>query len=443
MEFLNTTFSNVAAFIVVLGVIIFVHEAGHLLMAKAFGVRVLTFSLGFGTRLWGFTRGGTDYRVSLVPLGGYVKLSGELPGEGTGDPGDFLSKPRWQRFLVYLAGPAMNAVLSVGIIAFLFWIGIAVPALQNDIPARVGFVLEGSSADTAGLQQGDVIVSVDGEAVETWEKVMILLITNKDEDVDLLVDRGGQRFNATVSPELVPDTHLKDTAGILPEDLLTVTELRSGMPAKEAGLKVGDQLRTLEGRPVVTFQGFVETVSSNPGKPLELEVRRDGQPMTFTVVPEDQEGTGKIGLGAGIFQKYGLGRAFVESAKHNVQIIRQTLYILGKIFTRRIAAESALSGPIEIAKFSGDAARLGFKPLMYLMGVISISIGFLNLLPIPVLDGGQMVMLAVEGVMRRDLSMKIKEVVNQVGFVMIMLIMLAVVFFDLKKSGLGNLIPGL
>jgi len=435
MELLNTTFSNILAFVVVLGVIIFVHEAGHLLVAKAFGVRVLTFSLGFGKRIWGFTRGDTEYRLSLIPLGGYVKLSGELPGEESGDEGDFLSKPRWQRFLVYLAGPAMNAVLSIALIAFVFPLGISVPSFQ-DIPARVGYVQDGSSADEAGLLPGDRIVAMDGEAVEKWDKVQILLMTAKDRSINLTLERGSEIFEAQVQPEPIPETTLNDTAGILPEQLLTVTEVTEGMPAREAGLRPGDQLRTLNGQPVVDFQAFVDTVSSSPGRALEIEVERNDELQIFAVTPADLSGTGKIGLAAGLYQKYSPTRALIESVRHNVQILRQTVYVLGKIFTRRIAAESALSGPIEIARFSGEAARVGLRHLIYLMGVISISIGFLNLLPIPVLDGGQMLMLAVEGIMRRDLSLRFKDVVNQVGFVLIMLLMLAVIFFDLKKVAL-------
>lgn len=437
MELLTNTFSNLLAFIFALGVIIFVHEAGHMLVAKAFGVRVLTFSLGFGKRIWGFRRGETDYRLSLIPLGGYVKMSGELPGEGGEDPADFLNKPRWQRFLVYLAGPAMNAVLAVLLVAVVFMMGISVPAV-SDVAARVGSVQEGSSADLAGVQAGDEILAVDGESVEKWDRVQLLLMTADGREVKLDLRRGDRELSATVQPQEIPDLHLTDTAGILPEQLLSVTQLQEDMPAQAAGFQLGDQLVSMGGRPVVSYDEFIQFVSSHPGKPIEIVVKRDGRELNISVTPRDLGGTGKIGLAAGLFQKYGMTQAFVQSVRHNVQIVRQTFFVLGKIFTRRIAAESALSGPIEIAKYSGEAARVGLRYLLYLMGVISISIGILNLLPIPVLDGGQMVILGVESVMRRDLSLRIKEAVNQVGFVLILLIMLTVIFFDVKKN-----LPGL
>lgn len=441
MEFLSATFSSILGFVVLLGVVIFVHEAGHLLVAKAFGVRVLTFSLGFGKRLWGFTRKGTDYRVSLVPLGGYVKMSGELAGEETEDPSDFLNKPRWQRFLVYLAGPAMNGILSVALIALLFTIGLEVPALQ-DIPARVGAVQPGSSAESAGLLPGDLIVEVDGEAVQQWDKVQLLLMTAQGRPVTVEILRGTETLTREVTPAPIPEIHLFDTAGILPEQLLTITEVAAGMPAQAAGLRAGDRLLLLDAQPVVSFEKFVEHVSARAGQPIQLVIARDGRELAFTLTPKDVGGAGKIGIGAGFFQKYGPVQAVVQSVRYNGQILSQTFFVLGKIFTGRIAAESALSGPIEIAKFAGQAARSGPRYYLHLMAVISISIGFLNLLPIPVLDGGQMLLLAIEGVMRRDLSLRIKEIVNQLGFAMILLIMLAVIYFDLKKSLPAGLLPG-
>lgn len=433
MEALTHTFSNILAFIFALGVIIFVHEAGHMLVAKAFGVRVLTFSLGFGKRLWGFRRGETDYRLSLIPLGGYVKMSGEIPGEGGDDPADFLNKPRWQRFLVYLAGPAMNAVLAIFLVALVFMMGISVPAV-SDVAARVGSVQEGSSAQAAGILAGDEILAVDDAPVEKWDRVQLLLMTADGRDVKLDLLRGEERFTATVQPQKIPDLRLSDTAGILPEQLLSVTRLLEGKPAEAAGFQLGDQLVSIDGRPVVSYQEFIDYVAGHPAQPIRIVIKRDGKELTLSVTPEDLGGTGKIGLAAGLFQKYGPARAVVESVRHNAQIVSQTFFVLGKIFTRRIAAESALSGPIEIAKYSGEAARVGLRYLLYLMGVISISIGILNLLPIPVLDGGQMVILGVEGVMRRDLSLRLKEAVNQVGFVLILLIMLTVIFFDVKKN---------
>ncbi|MCB1055127.1 MAG: RIP metalloprotease RseP [Acidobacteria bacterium] len=437
----SSVVTNVLSLVVVLGVVIFVHEAGHLLVAKLFGVRVETFSLGFGRRLWGFKRGGTDYRVSLIPLGGYVKMSGELPGEGSSDPADFTNKPRWQRFLVYLAGPAMNAVLSVTLIALVFMWGISVPATQA-LPARVGLVQEGSSAAAAGIVPGDRIVEVDGDPMAQWDDVQVLLMTAARDRVKLLIERGEQQFTATVTPQPIPETSLRDTAGIFPEQRLNVTFVESGSPAAAAGFKSGDRLEATDGIPVTSPQKFIEYVSQHPGQPIKVSVLRDGQELVLPVTPRDEGGSGKIGVGIGAYQKYSPGRAFVESVRFNLGIVKQTVLVVQKIFTRRVSAESALSGPIEIARISGSAARVGLPDLIYLMGFISISIGFLNLLPIPVLDGGQMMLLTIEGVIRRDLPMRAKDLINQVGFVLVMLLMVMVLFFDLKKNIPSGLLPG-
>jgi regulator of sigma E protease len=439
MDILNNVSTSVLAFIVVLGVVIFVHEAGHLLVAKGFGVRVLAFSLGFGKRLWGFERNGTDYRISLVPLGGYVRMSGELPGEEGDDPSDFLNKPRWQRFLIYLAGPAMNAVLSVTVLAVLFMVGVSIPALP-DIPAEVGSVVEGSSAEAAGLQVGDTILEVGGEEVELWSRMQTLLMTTRGEAVRLTVERNGETFEATVTPQQVPDQDFKDTAGILPKQLLMATQVQEGKPAEAAGFAAGDYLKAVDGILVLDSRDFIEYISARPGKEIAVEVLRDGETLILDVVPEDIGGSGKIGLGVGASllvsstERYGPWGALKQSVRYNIHLLSETIFVLKKIFTGRIAAESALSGPIEIARMSGQAAKQGLDSLVFFTALISISIGFLNLLPIPVLDGGQMVLLTLEGLMRRDISLRAKEWINNIGFVFIILLMLAVIGFDLKKA---------
>jgi regulator of sigma E protease len=424
--------TDLLAFIFALGVIIVVHEAGHLMVAKAFGVRVLTFSVGFGKRLWGFTRGETEYRVAAVPLGGYVRLSGENLEESTGDPRDFLSKPRWQRILVYLAGPAMNVVLAVALFAALFMVGIEVPNLP-DMPPVVGGVEDGSSAAKAGLQRGDRIKAVDGEAVENWQQVLLALLTSPAHPVQLTVERGPQTFTATVTPQRIPKYETGDSAGIFPAIRPQVTQVFDDSPAAKAGFRAGDEIRKVDGRPVADSRDFVSYIEKHAGTPVEIEIVRNAKAQTLTVVPRSDSGVGKIGVGIGFFQRYGPGRAFIESVRYNVQIVSDTFQIVGKIFSQKISAKSAFAGPIEIAKQSGAAARSGFKNLLNLMGFISISIAIMNLMPIPILDGGQIFILLIEEVIRRDLSLRLKEVITQVGFVMILLLMGVVLYFDFLK----------
>jgi len=429
---MTNLFSNALAFVFALGVIIFVHELGHLLMAKLFDVRVDTFSLGFGPRLWGFRRGETDYRVSAVPLGGYVKLGGELPDEAAGDPREFLSKPRWQRVLVYLAGPAMNVVLAVALIAGVFMVGTEVSDLP-DVPPVIGEVVADTSGAEAGLQAGDRVLAVDGEEVESWPEVSFALMTSPGRPVRLTVERGEETLEAIVTPAVHPTYRLGDFAGLYPETLPSVVRFEEPSPARAAGLRVKDQLRTVDGRPVTSTREFIDYIQGKAGEEVVLGVKRGGQWLEIAVVPASEGGSGRLGIYLGFYQRYGPLEAVVQSVRYNVQIVEQTFLVLGKLVTGELSPKGALAGPIEIAAQSGAAARTGFKYLIHLMGFISLSIAIVNLLPIPVLDGGQILILIVESVMRRDLSFRLKELISQFGFVIIVVLMLAVIYLDLSK----------
>jgi regulator of sigma E protease len=420
------------AFLACLGPIIFIHEAGHLLVAKAFKTKVLAFSLGFGKRLFGFQRGETDYRVSLLPLGGYVKLGGEDPSEVSADPREFLNKPRWQRFLVYLAGPAMNIFLAVVLIAVVFMAGIEVPDLQRIAPV-VGYVEPGSGAAAAGFQPGDRLLTANGKALDRWQDAVFEMMTSVGRPVRLEFERNGEKRSAEVTPVRLEQYDIGDTAGLFPKILPRITQVMPGGPAAAAGFEAGDELRGVEGQSIAGAAEFVEAIEKRAGKPTRIDLSRHDQLLTLEVVPADQGGKGKIGVGVGIFQRYPPGRAVIESVRYNYNVATQLFSVLGKIFKGEVAAKSALSGPLEIAQLSGTAARAGWKSLVYLMGFLSISVAILNLLPIPILDGGQMALLAIEGGLRRDLPLNWKERLQQVGFVLLMAIMATVLWFDIGK----------
>ena len=442
MSFLTSSLYTLLSFAFALGVIIVVHEAGHLLMAKAFGVRVMTFSVGFGKRLWGLQRGETEYRLSAVPLGGYVRLGGESPEEvDPSDPREFLNKPRWQRILVYLAGPAANVILAILVFSVVFMVGIEVMSFP-DMPALIGGVEASSSAAQAGLRRGDRILTVKGEKVESWQDVLLGVMGSPERPVALTIRRGQQTLNATVTPKLVPRYEVGDLAGMIPMVRPQVIEIVKGQPAETAGFRPGDEIRAVDGKPVIDSQAFVDAISPRAGQQIGVQVLRDGRPLTLTVVPRNDNGSGRIGVKIGFYQRFGPSRAFVEGARYSVQTVEQIFQILGKIFTRQLSAKGALAGPIEIAKQSGEAARIGFKYLLQLMGFISISIAVMNLMPIPILDGGQIFILMVEGVIRRDLSLRLKEIISQVGFVMILLLMFVVIYFDVMKNLPAGLKPG-
>lgn len=434
---MSDIFGNVIAFIVAVGVIIFVHEAGHLLAAKGFGIRVHTFSLGFGKRLWGFRRGETEYRVAAIPLGGYVRLGGEDPDEASDDPRDFVNRPRWQRVLVYLAGPAMNVVLAIVLVAGVFMIGVEGAALR-EIPPVVGGVAEGSPAEAAGIRPGDRIEEAAGRVVERWEQVHFAIVTSPERPLELGLVRDGERLRVTVVPARVPD-HEWGEAGLVPRVLPRITQVLAGSPAAGAGFAAGDEIRTVDGRAIGGTADFVSHIEERAGELVEVGVDRAGERVRLTVRPAaDEEGKGRIGVALGIYQRYGPGEAIVESVRYNVEIIQRIGAVLGKMITGELAARAAVSGPIEIAAVSGAAARQGLLNFVYLMAIISISIGVLNLLPIPVLDGGHIVILALESTIRRDLPVRLKERINQVGFFLLILIMVTVIYFDLAKT-----LPGL
>jgi regulator of sigma E protease len=425
-----------------LGVIIVVHEAGHLLMAKTFGVRVLTYSVGFGKRLAGFRRGETDYRVSAVPLGGYVRLDGENPDEASGDPRQFLSKPRWQRVLIFLAGPAMNVVLSIAIFTGLFMVGIQVAEMPATSPI-IGSVEEGSSAAHAGLQRGDLIVGIKGEPTKSWRDVSFALAVAPDKAVPLEVKRGDRTFAATVTPKRVPQYEIGDLDGLLPIMQAQIRDVQPGKPAAAAGLLSGDTIRSVAGLPVLDPQDFVQAIEQHAGRQVPIEVEREGRIVRLTVVPALEGKVGKIGVSVervGPYQHYPPLEALRASLALNVEIVSETFQVLGKVFRREMSAKGALGGPIEIANQSGAAARRSLKDLFYVMGVISLSIALLNLMPIPILDGGQIFILLVEEVIRRDLSLRLKEVISQVGLVLILMLMVVAFCLDLSRHGW---LPGL
>jgi len=428
MDFLT----NTLAFVFALGVIIFVHEGGHLLVAKAFDVRVLAFSLGFGKRLFGFKRGETDYRVSLVPLGGYVRLGGENPDEVSDDPREFLNKPRWQRILVYLAGPAMNVVLSIAIMAVLFSAGTSVSIDPGSLDPVVGAVVDGSPAAAVGLEPGDRIVSIGGDAVDDWQDVNMAIVVAPGKPVAIAYQRDGKDLSATVVPEKVAPYGYGD-AGLLPEVLPRFVQVLPDEPAAAAGFEAGDEIVSVDGRRVADQTEFVEYLQAHPAQQVKVTVRRGGHEQVIPVTTKDVDGQGKIGAMIGYYVEYSPGEAVLESVRFNWNIAVSTLEILGKIVTRQVSAKTAVSGPIDIASMSGAAARTGFKPLFYLMAVISLSIAIFNLLPIPLLDGGQTTILLIESVRGRDLSLALKERIQQFGFLVIIVLMAAVIVMDITK----------
>jgi regulator of sigma E protease len=427
--------SNALAFLFALGVIVFVHELGHYLMAKGFGVRVLTFSLGFGRKLLAFRRGETEYRISWVPLGGYVNFAGQDPGERSDDPREYLNRPRWQRVLILLAGPFANVVLAVVLVSIVFMTGFAARD-ASDVPPVVGMVETGSPGEKAGLEPGDRVLAIDGEAVDSWQDVMFAILTSPRKplrvEYERLATKGASavRSQTMLEPERIARDEVGE-AGVHP--LVMIGEVLPGSAAEAAGIEVGDAVLAIGGIGIGSFTGLREQVVDRAGQRLEVLVLRGSEMLTLEVTPRADRQGAMIGVGQP-FKKYSPGEAIVESVRFNAELTVQILFLVEKIVERRISLRASLGGPIEIAAVSGAAARRGFRDLLLFMSFISINLFIFNLFPIPILDGGQILVLLVEGTLRRDLSARIKERITQVGLVMIVTLMAMALYFDLSKN---------
>jgi regulator of sigma E protease len=440
MEYLT----NLVAFVVVLGVMIFFHEFGHFITAKAFGMRVFVFSFGFGRRLAGFKWGDTDCRLSVIPLGGYVKLEGEgddLISENTsalGDGRDFISRPRWQRFVVYLAGPFMNAVLTVAVLTVLYTIGFQVDASLYDRPI-IGALDAGSPAEQAGVQPGDEIVAIDGRPQASWEDAQYNVLIRPSATIRLRVRRGGEERELEVHAGATAVDKI-GTIGVYP--LVRIGSLLPGAPAQAAGLRPDDAILRIGETPIRSFLEIPPLVAASLGKALVLQVLRDGVVREVAVTPADQGSGLRIGIGPKTIQKkFALAPAVRESLRWTWGMTKQTFEILGRLLKRQISPKTMM-GPLGIAKASGDAARSGLEALFYLVAVISLQIGIMNLFPLPPLDGGHLAILVGEGIVRRDCSAEAKAWIMNAGAIALFLLIGLVLYSDLSKtSWLGRYLP--
>src|ERR1700678_254088 len=403
---------------IVLGIMIFVHEWGHFMAAKLCGVRVDVFSLGFGPRLFGVKRGDTDYRLSALPFGGYVRMAGDNPlEERTGAGYEFLSRPRWQRAIIAIAGPVMNFLLALVILWGIFWrVGIPSPVYEHQSADVVAVPL---SMPGTGLQAGDRIVAVNSVPTPTWKKVYSEVEKAKPGSfVTLTVQRNNASQSVTVNiPEhLTSFDNLLGYASLPP----VIAEVDGGTPADRAGMKPGDAIIAMNGKPVVTWQQLVDGVHSSGGHSIQFQIRRSGEQLTLDFTP--MQGTDLDGQP--------VWQAAVASPVSGIRQIGQVLVGLfsGKVSIRQLA------GPVGIARISGEAAKRGLPTLLEFMAVISLNLGLLNLLPIPILDGGHILLLAIEGILRRDLSLAVKERFVQVGLVFLLGIFAFVMYSDILKA---------
>ena len=439
----------IISFIVLIGVMVVVHEFGHFAVAKLCRVRVEAFSIGFGPRLFGVKHGDTDYKVCLLPLGGYVKMTGENPTEGdhpADDPGAFTAHPRWQRMLIGLAGPVANFILAfVLMLIYYNWI--------NEVPkyligqSTVEWVMPGSAAAQAGLQPGDIIQRFDNSANPDWMQIGMRASMNLNQNVALTVLRDGEQV--PLSLHIPPEPRGQDfdfsDAGILPQFMpgpIGVDEIQPGSPADKAGLRSGDQIESVDGHQFHTVSTLLAYMQAGQGKPLSLVVLRNGRPVTLQATPAKLDSNWKLGFAAvatplrndpqPLRKSISLSRNFCLTNSTDI------VEVLGRLLTHKVAV-SQLSGPIGIARMTGQAVETkGWFPKFYTAAAISLNLGILNLMPFPILDGGLILLLLIEGILRHDISLAVKERIYQAAFVVLVVFFAFIIFNDVTKLPIFN-----
>jgi regulator of sigma E protease len=433
---------------IALGVLVFVHELGHFLVAKASGIRVLKFSLGFGRTLVGFKHGETEYVISALPLGGYVKMAGENPKDDVEpvQPGDYFSRPWWVRLMVLLAGPLMNLITAMLVLGFIFWVGFMVPVAKPQITV----VEPNSPAVMADMQPGDVITALEQKPVEDWEKfgdqVNSLGQTLQGRPFTLTFMRQGREMTRSLNPVYDQASgHWRLGVTIAPAGTNVIDRVFIGTPAESAGLKKGDRVLFVEKEPVWTKFDFQKLLWPRAGQPTHIVVERNPGPQRLEVVvkPIVQQlpEVGKVGVIGVNFKisdierhvRYPFGEAFTMGYHQTTGMCRIILTSLWQMVTGQISAKDSVGGPITIMRMAGQEAKSGLKDFLFFIAGISVMLAVVNLLPIPVLDGGNALFFILEGILRKPLSMKIQDVFQRIGFSLLIALMIFATYNDLYK----------
>ncbi len=430
---------NIWWLLVLIGIMILIHELGHFWAARAFDVKVEVFSFGFGPRLFGFKRGETDYRFSLILFGGYVKMSGEQPGDPEAeDPRSVLNKPRWQRLIITAAGPLMNVVLAVAVLTGLYMV--SYERIVDEGGAIIGHVMADSPAAKAGLQPGDKIVRLDGKNNPDWEDIVSKELPGAERPMTLTIERAGQRLPVSVTP-MLDEKDGVGSAGWEGQNVIQIGAVNEGMPAETAGLKKGDLLLRINNLPIHSRFTLPEVIRKSDGKPVTIEYSRDGTSRTVTLTPafKNPDGTARWMIGVASDVKWNiqktslsfpaaLNQSVVQNGKNGLLIFG---FLRGMV-ERRMSAKN-LEGPIGIAHQAKEAAQEGPAAFLQLMSVVSLNLAIVNLLPIPILDGAMILTLLIEMVMGRDISVGVKETALKVGFVFLMMLMVFVIYNDIAR----------
>lgn len=444
---------------VLLGALIFVHEFGHFLLAKLLGVKVLKFSLGFGPKVVGRTYGETEYLISAVPLGGYVKMLGQAdtPQEEEEIPEAekhraYNYQPVWKRFSIVFVGPLFNLFFAVFIFFFIFLRGVPVPYPD------IGSIQDNSPASRAGLMTGDRVMEINGKVVQSFNEIDDLVIESQGQQMLFKIKREGRIIGLSVTPEkkvektIFGENRKMWDIGAFPLLYPVVGGVVKGSRAQQAGILKGDTIAEIEGTRLKTWQDMTEVIHNNPERPLRFKIQREGRVMEFTITPEkstfktpggDEKIIGLIGIkpaGNDFIKKFNPAQALFFGSKKTWDISVITIVSIVKLIERVIPADT-IGGPIMIAQMAGEQASQGAMNFFTLMAVISINLGVLNLLPIPILDGGHLLFLGIEFVRRKPASEKVVMVAQRVGLAILVTLMVFALYNDIIRWITGKMLP--
>lgn len=435
--------TTVIAGILMLGVLVFVHELGHFAVAKLCGVKVLKFSLGFGPKLASRRHGETEYQVCAIPLGGYVQMLGEGSGE-QGESGElsatekqrsFAEKPVSRRLAIVIAGPLMNLLLPLLILPITFLVGVQLPTYLEQ-PACVGYVAPESDAAAVGFKAGDCVRSVNGVEVDSWNATNKNFISQAGDALIFQVERDGQ----AVQLELTADNDSLEglqALGLLPAQDARIGALAPDMPAAQSGLREGDQILQIGDQPISSWYDLRGAIQETGPETVTLQIERDGERLDVEVTPQKRQDEGDYLLGVAPQRttetvRYGLVEAFREGASRTWELIDLTLVFIQKLFTGGVSTKN-IGGPITVVQIAGQAAQTDLAAILSVLAFISIQLGILNLLPIPILDGGHILFYSIELITRRPLSLRVREAAQQIGMAMLLMLMLLAFYNDILR----------
>ena len=427
--------------IIALGIVVFFHELGHFIVAKLRGIKVEVFSIGFPPKIWGFKRGDTEYRLSWIFFGGYVKLAGMDIEEGS-DPrsvkNGYYASPIRTRLAVCAAGPIMNIVSAFLIYCFLYMAGFPVPVNLNS--TVIGNIMENSPAEAAGIKAGDRILEINGNPVKRWEEVTKDIVYSTLPAVELKAQRGDEVYFKTIIPERDNKLKLK-LIGIFPVELISVDVLEDTI-ARTAGMKSGDFIITADGEKIYSWGVLTKLIRSREGRPVRLGLLRQGEPVEVTVLPRQNTELGYPAIGIKLkltvtMQELSANGLVVYVYRDPFSWIAMNvreMYLTFKGLIFRAVSPRGLAGPIGIIQIMSYSMRMGIRQFLYVMAFISVNLAVLNLFPIPVLDGGHILLSLIEWARRKPLSVKAMTVVQNIFLVILLTFMFFVVTNDIVRN---------